>query len=223
MSTTDDNIFFVDWSKGAKTFDYVKARTRISDVAQSVSFFIQYLHEHKNLSLENVTIIGFSLGAHIAGLTGNKFDGEIGKIIGTDPAGPLFHVNDPDNRLTSHSAQYTECYHTGFPFGIQQPICRVDFYFNSGSKQPGCLNSFGLDDMHCSHVRAMEYFKEALYHPGSFYGFRCQSENEAINMACKGEHGAFVFDSKNEAEELEGIFHVTTNSDSPFGQGKPGG
>lgn len=194
---------------------------RVNEVAQFVGEFINFLHEYAGLQYENVTLIGFSLGAHISGVAGKKFiNGKVRKIVGLDPAGPLFEINDPDNRLNPESAEHTECIHSGFYFGIKEPICQLDFYLNSGSHQPGCESITGSDFKPCSHARALEVYNEALSAPEAFYGYRCDTLNEAFEKNCHNTNGAFINDVENEVKNISGIFHVTTNGNSPFGRGR---
>jgi pancreatic triacylglycerol lipase len=221
LESDDLNLFVVDWSKGAKTLNYTEARFRVNDVAKVVANFIELVHDYAGLNYENITMVGFSLGAHISGIAGKFLDGFVKKIVGLDPAGPLFEYNDPDNRLSRDSATYTECLHTTRYYGFQRPICHVDVYFNSGSKQPGCLNKSGEDFEPCSHSRVLEYFIEALNNPRAFYGYRCQSSEKAFERKCFDEPGLFINDDNNDEKyRVMGIYHVTTNAHSPFGRGE---
>lgn len=63
------------------------ARSRVNEVGNVTSEFISYLHDNAGLKYEDVTLVGFSLGSHIAGMAGNYLDGKIKKIVGIDPAG----------------------------------------------------------------------------------------------------------------------------------------
>lgn len=153
------------------------------------------------------------------GMAGKSVNGQVRKVIGLDPAGPLFDVNDPDNRLSLESAKYTECIHTGFPLGIQDPICHVDFYVNKGTRQPGCVTVFGTNNIICSHYRAVEIATEVMTNPKAFYGYRCEDKDAALFGNCKTKSGAFINDRKNEEENLKGIFNVETNDEMPFGRG----
>lgn len=216
-------MFFVDWGAGAITWNYPLARQRINEVAKVTGGFISHLSKNSGLRYENLTLIGFSLGAHVVGLTGKKFaGGTVAKIIGVDPAGPLFDVKDPKNRLTADSAAYTECIHSGFTMGIKDPICRADFYINSGKDQPGCVSkATGRDFLSlCSHVRAVEILIEAYNNRQAFYGRQCDSLSEALKQRCYKEPGAFLNDDKNAASQVSGIFSVITNAESPFGRGR---
>lgn len=195
------------------------ARNRVDEIAQVVGALINFLSEEASLKFENVTIIGFSLGAHIAGMTGKKFvKSPIRKVIGLDPAGPRFDINDPDKRLAVDSATYTECIHTGYILGTRDPFCQADFYVNGGTNQPGCMPSFG-DAYLCSHVRVLYIYIESLTAPKAFYGLRCESADNALKKSCSNEPGAFLNNKENERKKIEGIFHVTTNGESPYGLG----
>jgi pancreatic triacylglycerol lipase len=55
-----------------------------------------------------------------------------------DPAGPLFHMNSPNERLASSDGDYVEVIHTnGWTLGFGEPIGQSDFFPNWGSSQPG--------------------------------------------------------------------------------------
>jgi hypothetical protein len=158
-------------------------------------------------------------------------NGKVGKIVGLDPAGPLFDVNDPKNRLNSDSAKYTECIHTDFKLGIGNPICKVDFFVNRGSHQPGCVSANGNDNMVCSHLRAVLIFLEAVINPVAFYGKLCSPDYDAQIPGtlfqlgpCKSDSGAFI-NGENNAELVDEIsrkvYNVrSTNAKSPYGKGK---
>lgn len=104
-----------------------------------LSGFIAYLAEYK-MQLDDLLIVGHSLGAHIAGIAGKQLPiGRIGVIIGLDPAGPLFPVSKVTKRLADTDAQYVQVIHTdGGNLSIKHPIGHADFYPNGGKGQPGC-------------------------------------------------------------------------------------
>lgn len=75
--------------------------------------------------MNTVTCAGQSLGAHVCGFTGKNVqaNGLLHTIFGIDPAGPLFSVNDPANRLAITDAEYVENFHTDtVALGITDPI-----------------------------------------------------------------------------------------------------
>ena len=93
----------------------------------------------------NVYCIGHSLGAHLCGfyskmmkrLTQNKFI--LQKILGLDPAGPIFETIDNKFKLQPSDANSVEVWHTNtHRLGIQGRIGTVDIYINGGYNQPHC-------------------------------------------------------------------------------------
>lgn len=64
---------------------------------------------------------------------------KISKSFSLNPAGPLFNVNNPAERLDASDAEYVEVIHTEVgTFGIGSPIGHADFFPNGGANQPGC-------------------------------------------------------------------------------------
>lgn len=104
-------------------------------------------------------MIGFSLGAHISGIgerainnamhvpswkrinriSGGKKvqSGKIGKIVGLDPAAPMFSMDKPERRLDITDAEYVEIIHTS-KLGFFDLLGTVSFYVNGGLHQPRC-------------------------------------------------------------------------------------
>lgn len=75
---------------------------------------------------------------HVA--AGKKISrGKVGKIIGLDPASPLFKYDDVDGRLAETDASYVEVIHTcAGTLGFSKPIGMASFFPNGGAAQPGC-------------------------------------------------------------------------------------
>jgi pancreatic triacylglycerol lipase len=153
----------------------------------------------------------------MAGITGkNVRRGRINSIIGLDPAGPLFSVNNPSTRLDASDAEYVENIHTNggsLGSGIGAAIGHADFFPNGGSVQPGCLTNS------CSHLRAVDLYIESINRNG-FFGLRCGSALDAAWGRCTGEPGSwFGGEPSNHVNSLRGIFHFTTNNRAPFSIG----
>ena len=109
LKANDKNLIFVDWSAGAKTLIYLKARNEVENVGKVIAQQLDFMKEMIGLNFSSVTLIGFSLGAHIAGFTGkNVKNGKIGTIVGLDPAGVLFDINKPSTRLAITDADYVQ-------------------------------------------------------------------------------------------------------------------
>lgn len=76
----------VDWTLLAADFTYVvPALVNTHIVAESVATFILNLVHQADVKIENITIAGHSLGAHVAGFTGKNLIAQghqLGKIFG---------------------------------------------------------------------------------------------------------------------------------------------
>jgi len=71
----------------------------------------------KNASAADFHLIGFSLGAHVAGFAGKKVQEsgkqlKVGRITGLDPASPGFDFDSPDVRLDKADAKFVDVIHT---------------------------------------------------------------------------------------------------------------
>ena len=127
------------------------------------------MREQRLLTFERTSVIGFSLGAHAAGHVGKNTNGLLNTIIGLDPAGPLFSVGNPGNRIDAGDARYVECLHTNgglLGLGIGAHIGHADFFPNGGSGQRGCWTNT------CSHLRAVTYYIESIQRH-DFHSIRC--------------------------------------------------
>jgi pancreatic triacylglycerol lipase len=209
----DVNVIVVDWSAGAGTLNYISARNRVFEVGPLLAQQLDFLNENNELDFSRLTVAGHSLGAHIAGICGkNVRRGRIGSIIGMDPAGPLFDVNNPTARLHFTDANYVESIHTDTNFGISAVISHVDFFPNNGSGMPGCNTST------CDHGRAVLFFVEAI-NSRLFRGNRCGSLDDIRqNINCSGA-SLVMGDEANPRTNARGIYNLVTNAQSPFGRG----
>jgi hypothetical protein len=218
----DYNVVFVDWSAGTSTINYPLARRRIRDVAPVVARFIEMLNENQFINFRFLDIVGFSLGAHAAGLVGkNVTGGKIQKIVGLDPSGPLFDLNNVAERLDAGDAEYVECIHTNGAFftgivlpghGIGEAIGHADFFPNGGNSQPGCFSNT------CAHLRAVSLYTDAMLN-GNLWANQCEGTSLMSRRRCTGQPGAFMGDIFNYEKNVRGIFYLDTNRRAPFGQG----
>lgn len=208
------NVIEVDWREGSNT-NYITARTRDASTGQAVADFIKFLVASGGASLDDFELIGFSLGAHVAGFAGNSLGGQVPVIVALEPAGPLYDINSR-NRLERSDAKFVEVIHLFTGWGMNEPIGHVDFYANSGWSQPGCgIDLFGS----CSHSRAWQYFAESINSDVGFWGRKCR---DSLDFAtCKRTEGArrkFGARPVNESS-LAGIYYFETSSKEPFARG----
>ncbi|KAK7877410.1 hypothetical protein WMY93_031897, partial [Mugilogobius chulae] len=138
-------------------------------------------------SLDNIHLIGVSLGAHLAGFVGSQLKGKIGRITGLDPAGPMFTSAGPDERLDPSDAQFVDVLHTDMDsFGLRGAHGHIDFYANGGVDQPGCPKTIfaGKSYFVCDHQRAVFLYLCALNQTCSITAFPCSSYSDFLDAKC---------------------------------------
>lgn len=157
------NIIAIDWPA---TDLYSNTVSTARQVALVNGKLIQELVNKKGVDLNQVHLIGHSLGAHISGLTGRPRQGFnsrwwrfrlflagqevlaltgklVGRITGLDPAGPGFNYKSADQRLSEDDAVFVEAIHTdGNVLGYGERLAHADYFPNGGvATQPGCSGS----------------------------------------------------------------------------------
>ncbi|KAH7934395.1 hypothetical protein HPB49_025447 [Dermacentor silvarum] len=211
----DYNVIVVDWSRGNGP-PYTKATANTRVVGAELALLISTLQNATDASPADFHIIGHSLGAQIAGYTGERID-KIGRITGLDPAGPYFFHMPPAVRLDPTDAAFVDVIHSdaslpfsivsnlgffndkGEWFGIDQLVGHVDFYPNNGNRQPGCrmqhINSLLLEGMlesvrrlaACDHQRSVDYFIATINRRLCLpVGVACRSWEEFTAGRCGG-------------------------------------
>ncbi|KAJ8721384.1 hypothetical protein PYW07_002159 [Mythimna separata] len=82
------NIIVVDWEKDA-SYSYSTASARVPFVARDLDHFLRSV----SLRVSNLHLVGFGLGAHVAGIASRWYreqygcDESVGRITGLDPSG----------------------------------------------------------------------------------------------------------------------------------------
>ncbi|CAG2101124.1 unnamed protein product [Medioppia subpectinata] len=149
LSQLDVNVFCVDWSKVAADVLYFPVVPKTQVVGQMVGYFINRLIAATGVSLNDIHLIGHSMGAHVVGFAGQSLlPNKVGQISGLDPAGPGYGNGSP--RLSKNDAQLVVCTHTtsgivyegdisitGF-LGNKASLGHYDFRVNGGNYQPKC-------------------------------------------------------------------------------------
>ncbi|KAK2835570.1 hypothetical protein Q5P01_016054 [Channa striata] len=200
------NVIVVDWLSTAQNH-YVVAAQNTKAVGQEVARFIDWIEETTNMPLKNIHLIGYSLGAHVAGFAGSHATNKVGRITGLDPAGPDFEGEHAHRRLSPDDAHFVDVLHTytrgslGLSIGIQQPVGHVDIYPNGGSFQPGCnlrgalemIAKFGIfaitEAVKCEHERSIHLFIDSLLNEQEVAkAYRCGSNdmfNRGMCLSCR--------------------------------------
>uniref|UniRef100_A0A1B0DR18 Uncharacterized protein n=1 Tax=Phlebotomus papatasi TaxID=29031 RepID=A0A1B0DR18_PHLPP len=203
MAVEDCIVICVDWEKGASLPNYVKASANTRLVGKQLAQLLAALETHRGLQMSRVHIIGFSLGAHVAGFAGADLPG-LSRITGLDPAGPLFESQHPKARLDSSDATFVDVIHSNGEnlilggLGSWQPMGHVDFYPNGGRVQHGCSNLFvgAVTDFIwspaasvegrslCNHRRAYKFFIDSVAPRCLFPAFPCGSYDDFLQGKC---------------------------------------
>nr|XP_018910383.1 PREDICTED: pancreatic triacylglycerol lipase-like isoform X2 [Bemisia tabaci] len=203
LNLEDVNVVVVNWEKGAAGPSYAVAAGNTQLIGRQLGLLLQNMIM-LGASAENIHIIGFSLGAHIAGFTGRALltlKGEkVGRITGLDPASPLFRQVFARSleSLNTDDAHFVDVIHTDGAatwsegFGLLKPIGHVDYFPNGGQNQPGCvqvrqpllvstLEGTTNSSVVCNHVRAWQLFKESLNPAGcTFRAWHCPYGHESF-------------------------------------------
>lgn len=145
------NVVVVDWgmladpkfSGDAGNLFYGFAVKNVPLVGRRVGEFVLFLMKNGAVrSLDQVHLIGFSLGSHVSGNAGNtlkELTGQVpARITGLDPAGPSFYkgLRLSSRQLSTEDANFVDIIHTNQgALGIYKNIGHVDFY----RKKPNLL------------------------------------------------------------------------------------
>ncbi|XP_073929709.1 lipase member H isoform X2 [Castor canadensis] len=152
----DMNVVVVDWNRGATTVIYTQASSKTRKVAVILKEFIDQILANGG-SLDNIYMIGVSLGAHISGFVGEMYDGQLGRITGLDPAGPLFNGRPPQDRLDPSDAQFVDVIHSD-----------ID----------------GMEYFKCDHQRSVYLYLASLRENCAIAAYPCDSYRDYRNGKC---------------------------------------
>ncbi|XP_072496511.1 lipase member H isoform X2 [Notamacropus eugenii] len=188
----DMNVIVVDWNRGATNLIYNTASRHTWRVAEVLKETIDQMLA-SGASLDNVYMIGVSLGAHIAGFVGQMYDGKLGRITGLDPAGPLFSGKPPNERLDYTDAQFVDVIHSDTDLlGFKESLGNIDFYPNGGLDQPGCPQTIfsGMEYFKCDHQRSVFLYLSSLKKDCDIVAYPCESYRDYLNGKCISCGGA---------------------------------
>ncbi|XP_035276326.1 lipoprotein lipase-like isoform X1 [Anguilla anguilla] len=205
------NVLVVDWLDRARQhYPTSAANTKLA--GRDVAKFINWMEVELQYPLEMVHLLGYSLGAHVAGIAGDLSKNKVYRITGLDPAGPGFEHADAQSSLSPDDAEFVDVLHTntrgspGRSIGIQRPVGHVDIYPNGGTSQPGCdlqsamlkIAMSGIQNMNqlmkCSHERSVLLFVDSLLNSEQqSTAFLCSSRetfSRGLCLSCRGNRCA---------------------------------
>lgn len=200
-SWTNSNACVVDWSKLATT-DYLLAAGHVNKVGEEIGDFLLSIQQH--IPLDRVSLLGHSLGAHIAGAAGARTGSQVDAIFGIDPAHPFITIpmRPATERLDPSDAKFVQVIHTtSGTFGTPFNIGHQDWFADGGkAPQKGCepgliifdRNALAPISVVCSHLRALEIFRFAL-DPANQFKPSSQEQNDIYGYWSKRTPGVFDF------------------------------
>ncbi|XP_061673936.1 endothelial lipase [Syngnathoides biaculeatus] len=231
---SEANVVVVDWMSMAQRV-YPDAVNYTHTVGRDIATLLDWLQDELHLPLEKVHLIGYSLGAHVAGYAGTHVRGSLGRITGLDPAGPMFEGVEKEKRLSPDDADFVDVLHTytrealGVSIGIQQPIGDVDIYPNGGDVQPGC--SLGdvlsvaknfIEVVECEHERAVHLFVDSLMNRDHVsFAYQCTDSlrfKKGICLSCrKNRCNNIGYEARKMRKRRNSKMYLKTRADTPFG------
>ncbi|XP_045446251.1 uncharacterized protein LOC123654385 [Melitaea cinxia] len=239
MAVEECNVICVDWEGGATMPNYLRAAANTRLVGKQLAMLLRGLSQNIDLRFEDIHLIGFSLGAHVAGFAGSEIR-NISRITGLDPAGPLFEFQDPRARLDKTDAKFVDVIHSNGEtlilggLGAAQPLGHVDFYPNGGRVQHGCSNLFvgAVSDLVlpwasasvegrslCNHRRAYKFFTDSVSPKCHFPAFPCSDYDTFLEgrcFPCDGEHRCGNMGYYADRSLGRGQLYLLTREEEPF-------
>ncbi|XP_078337274.1 pancreatic lipase-related protein 2-like [Crassostrea virginica] len=236
----DMNVITVDWSRGTQGFEYRQSASNTQVVGATIANMVKALRVSAQLSLHTVHLIGHSLGAHTMGYAGDLLRkqnlGKVGRITGLDPAGLHFERFNQHRRLDASDAEFVDIIHSNgaslleMAFGIRIPTGHVDFYPNGGTRQPGCQSNWMqsihpflsgrinvmMNNVGCSHSRAIHFFIESINSACEFRAYRCTTHlsiPKTCALSCAQGCNRMGYHA---TKTKPGRFYLKTNAAPPY-------
>uniref|UniRef100_A0A671LPP4 Lipoprotein lipase n=1 Tax=Sinocyclocheilus anshuiensis TaxID=1608454 RepID=A0A671LPP4_9TELE len=183
------NVIVVDWLDRASKH-YPKSAENTGLVGADVAKFVNWLEE-MDYPLEKVHLLGYSLGAHVAGVAGNLTNNKVNRItvqkfLRLDPAGPSFENADHLRRLSPDDATFVDVLHTNTR-GSPNLSIGIHYCILSHART---LYLYHMDQIvKCSHERSIHLFIDSLVNRAyQSWAYRCSSRdafNKGLCLSCR--------------------------------------
>ncbi|KAF5270632.1 hypothetical protein FQA39_LY01370 [Lamprigera yunnana] len=216
------NIFTVDWGDLSTFPWYPQAKNNTQLVGYEIAQFLRFYNDIDELPIAKLHVIGFSLGAQVAGYIGRYLKNyrKLPWITALDAALPLFSESEC---LSKEDAVYVDAIHTdGGKFGFIRSLGHADFFPNGGSfVQPGCEVSGLAEEKiidqlgYCGHLRSWKLYVESVRNPKAFPSttFNIRS-NRAVKFVTEAYMGFGI-----NPNTTRGNFYLITNGKYPYSKG----
>lgn len=182
---------------------YLSAASRINAVSHLLYYFIKNLNKF-GFHPSSIHLIGFSLGAHVAGMTGKLvhkgLKTKLGKITALDPAKPCFRHSE--FRLQKTDASFVQVVHSSAGvLGIEEPVGHADVYVNGiAVTQPECQHrSISFE---CDHNQSWKLYVKSIVNRRTIMGRHCYSWDEVVNGRCSGANTVLGYGCSNHSRGM---------------------
>lgn len=169
---------------------YVASAAGVGSLAHRLYKFIRSLHD-EGWPLSSVRLVGFSLGAHVAGVTGKlvrkHLRRRLERIVALDPARPCF-AHPSRWRLASGDARFVQVVHTSpGMLGLAEPLGHADVYANGVlASQPECEDRSAALALGCDHAQAWRLYAASVSDAIALNARRCADWAELSTGRCAG-------------------------------------
>ncbi|KAH8335217.1 hypothetical protein KR067_002878, partial [Drosophila pandora] len=218
----DYNVISVDYANLAKEPCYSEAVINAPLVGRCLGRLLSTLLYHRIVKYEDLHLIGFGLGAHVAGFASNAMKKPVNHITALDPAKPLFLGTDPAKKLDPNDAKFVDVIHTDvMMLGLLDAVGDADFYINMGISQPKCGPQNKMETHYCYHNRSAVYYAESISSssPG-FYGYHCTSFKDFVSGVCAPKDNVELMGFGVSVQNARGRYFLDTNDGPPYAMGK---
>jgi len=245
LSVGDYNVVSIDWGDLETWANYPQAAARTRPVGEHAANLVKIFHDFG--LLDNIQLVGHSLGAHVVGFLAKKVQemglGKLKRVTGLDPAEPFFDIAGPAERIDKSDAEFVQILHTNSGMlwegclSIKKSLGHADFYPAGGMHQPGCVEACIIPDLMCynisiedlfkggcSHDRANQYFQESIRTANGgerFLAWKCPKWEDFQSGACCGAEEAFMGQWVDERIP-QGKYFFNVNKEGPYALGEAG-
>lgn len=171
LSKGDYNVIVMHWYFGM-ILDYNRVSNYVPKVANSLRLFVNDLIRSR-VDPDTITLVGFSLGAQVVGIAGQRTQEEVGRVVGnritflSQCSRKNFHTihfsgidlarinfEGKSERISKRSSgKIVEIVHTSSNYGSYEALGHIDFYVNGSKRQPSCpMDDIARDIGGCSHL-----------------------------------------------------------------------
>ncbi|KAH8324392.1 hypothetical protein KR074_006659, partial [Drosophila pseudoananassae] len=216
----DYNVVSLDYANLAKEPCYYEAVLNAPSVGRCLGRMLRTLNFHRIVQSEDIHLIGFGLGAHVASFASNFLKEPVNHITALDPAKPFFLVSDLAKKLDPSDAKFVDVIHTDvMMLGLLDPVGHVDFYVNMGLSQPNCGAKNKMETHACYHNRSAIYYAESMSSPTGFYGYHCTSFKDFVSGACSLKDNVQLM-GLDVSPNTRGRYFLDTNDAPPYAMGR---